>query len=44
VCVVKRTLDSGFVVAGGGAVETALNIYLDDFGKTLVKYFPDRKF
>ncbi|KAM3131875.1 hypothetical protein pb186bvf_015996 [Paramecium bursaria] len=29
-CVVKRTLESGSVVAGGGAVEMALNIYLED--------------
>jgi len=35
-CVIKRTLESGYVVAGGGAVEIALSIYLDDFAKTLV--------
>lgn len=34
-CVIKRTLESGFVVAGGGACEIALGIYLDDFAKTL---------
>ena len=34
-CVVKRTLESGSVVAGGGAVEIALNIHLEDFAKTL---------
>jgi len=34
-CVVKRTLESGFVVAGGGAVEMALNIHLDDYARTL---------
>ena len=30
-CVLKRTLECGRVVAGGGAVEVALNIYLEDF-------------
>jgi T-complex protein 1 subunit alpha len=30
-CVVKRTLESGRVVAGGGSVEIALSIYLDQF-------------
>lgn len=34
-CVVKRTLESGCVVAGGGAVEVALNIKLEDYAKTL---------
>jgi len=34
-CVVKRTLESGNVVPGGGAVETALNIYLENFATTL---------
>eukprot|EP01016_Furgasonia_blochmanni_P033131 TRINITY_DN343_c0_g1_i2.p2 TRINITY_DN343_c0_g1~~TRINITY_DN343_c0_g1_i2.p2 ORF type:complete len:517 (+),score=227.75 TRINITY_DN343_c0_g1_i2:389-1939(+) len=34
-CVVKRTLESGTVVAGGGAVEVALNIYLEDFATNL---------
>jgi len=34
-CVVKRTLESGMVVAGGGAVETALSIYLENFATTL---------
>jgi T-complex protein 1 subunit alpha len=33
--VVKRTLESGSVVAGGGAVEADLNIYLEDFASTL---------
>lgn len=35
-CVVKRTLESNTVVPGGGAVETALNIYLENFATTLV--------
>jgi chaperonin GroEL (HSP60 family) len=35
-CVIKRTLESGTVVAGGGAVETALSIYLENFATTLV--------
>mmetsp|Transcript_84406 Transcript_84406/g.239910 ORF Transcript_84406/g.239910 Transcript_84406/m.239910 type:complete len:255 (-) Transcript_84406:223-987(-) len=34
-CVIKRVLESNSVVAGGGAVETALSIYLDDFATTL---------
>jgi len=34
-CVVKRTLESGSVVPGGGAVETALNIYLENFATTM---------
>ncbi|KAG5439281.1 hypothetical protein PCANB_001580 [Pneumocystis canis] len=32
---VKRTLESGYVVPGGGAVETSLNIYLENFATTL---------
>jgi len=34
-CVVKRCLESGYVVAGGGSVEIALNIYLEDFARSL---------
>ncbi len=34
-CVIKRTLESGFVVAGGGACEIGLGIYLEDYAKTL---------
>ncbi|GME85030.1 unnamed protein product [Ambrosiozyma monospora] len=34
-CVVKRTLESGNVVPGGGAVESALNIYLENFATTV---------
>jgi len=34
-CVIKRTLESGFVVAGGGAVEVALSIKLEDYSRTL---------
>lgn len=33
--VVKRTLESGDVVPGGGAVEAALNIYLENFATTV---------
>ncbi|KAL7410693.1 putative t-complex protein 1 alpha subunit (tcp-1-alpha) [Mrakia frigida] len=33
--VIKRTLESGFVVPGGGAVEAALSIYLENFATTL---------
>ena len=32
---VKRTLESGSVVPGGGAVETALHIYLEEFARTV---------
>lgn len=32
-CVVKRTLESGSVVAGGGAVEMALSIHLEDYAR-----------
>ena len=34
-CVVKRTLESGNIVPGGGCVESALNIYLDNFATTV---------
>lgn len=34
-CVIKRTLESNAVVPGGGAVETALSIYLENFATTL---------
>lgn len=34
-CAVKRTLESGSVVPGGGAVETALHIYLEEFAGTV---------
>lgn len=34
-CVLKRTIESGAVVAGGGAVEVALNIYLQNFASKL---------
>ncbi|GMG01982.1 unnamed protein product [Aspergillus oryzae var. brunneus] len=33
-CAVKRTLESGSIVPGGGAVETALHIYLEEFAVT----------
>ncbi|KAJ1857767.1 chaperonin-containing T-complex alpha subunit Cct1 [Coemansia sp. RSA 1822] len=34
-CAVKRVLESGSVVPGGGAVEVALDIYLESFATTL---------
>jgi T-complex protein 1 subunit alpha len=37
--VIKRTLESGSVVPGGGAVESALSIYLENFATTLVSTF-----
>lgn len=36
--VIKRTLESGSVVPGGGAVESALSIYLENFATTLVTF------
>lgn len=38
-CVVKRVLESKSVVAGGGAVEAALSIYLENFATSLVICF-----
>ena len=35
ICVLKRTLESGYVVPGGGCIEIALNIALEAFAKTL---------
>ena len=35
-CVVKRVLESNQVVAGGGAVETALSIYLENLATSIV--------
>jgi len=34
-CVVRRVLESKKLVVGGGAVEAALNVYLDNFATTL---------
>jgi T-complex protein 1 subunit alpha len=34
-CIVKRVLESGKVVPGGGAVEAALSVYLEGFATTL---------
>lgn len=34
-CVIKRTLESGYIVAGGGAVEVALGIKLEDYARSL---------
>lgn len=35
-CVVKRVLESKTLVVGGGAVEVALSIYLENFATSLV--------
>jgi T-complex protein 1 subunit alpha len=35
--IIKRTLESGTVVPGGGAVEAALSVYLENFATTLVR-------
>jgi chaperonin GroEL (HSP60 family) len=37
--IVKRTLESNQVVPGGGAVEAALCVYLEDFAETMVCHF-----
>lgn len=34
-CVVKRVLESGTLVAGGGAVEVALGVFLEDKARTM---------
>lgn len=34
-CVIKRVLESNSLVAGGGAIEVGLSIYLDDYARTL---------
>lgn len=34
-CAVKRALESGSVVPGGGAVETALSVYLETFASSI---------
>jgi len=34
-CVVRRVLESGNVVCGGGAVEASLSVYLENFATTL---------
>ncbi|RDW78622.1 chaperonin-containing T-complex alpha subunit TCP1 [Aspergillus mulundensis] len=34
-CAVKRALESGSIVPGGGAVETALHMYLEEFAVTV---------
>ena len=36
-CVVKRVLESQQVVAGGGAVEVALSIFLENFATSIVR-------
>lgn len=41
---VKRTLESGSIVPGGGAVETALHIYLEEFADTIVSNGPIESF
>ena len=37
-CVVKRVLESNLVVPGGGAVETALSIFLENFATSIVSF------
>jgi T-complex protein 1 subunit alpha len=37
--IVKRTMESGSVVPGGGAVEAALCVYLEHVAETMVRFF-----
>lgn len=37
ICVVKRVLESKSVVPGGGAVEAALSIYLENYATSMVR-------
>jgi len=37
-CAVSRTLESNAVVPGGGAVETALSLHLEDYARTFDSY------
>merc|ERR1719223_1487774 len=37
-CAVGRTLESNAVVPGGGAVETALSLHLEDYARTFESY------
>jgi len=37
-CAVGRTLESNSVVPGGGAVEVALSLHLDDYARTFTSY------
>ncbi|CAE8736563.1 unnamed protein product, partial [Polarella glacialis] len=37
-CAVSRTMESNAVVPGGGAVETALSLHLEDFARTFDSY------
>lgn len=39
-CVVKRVLESKSVVPGGGAVEAALSIYLENYATSMVSVTP----
>mmetsp|Transcript_21942 Transcript_21942/g.35212 ORF Transcript_21942/g.35212 Transcript_21942/m.35212 type:complete len:544 (-) Transcript_21942:661-2292(-) len=34
-CIIKRALETNTLVAGGGAVETALSVHLEDYASTL---------
>lgn len=43
-CVVKRVLESKQVVVGGGAVEAALSIYLENLATSVVRKFWSRNF
>eukprot|EP01120_Amphizonella_sp_Union-15-10_P000120 TRINITY_DN1014_c0_g1_i1.p1 TRINITY_DN1014_c0_g1~~TRINITY_DN1014_c0_g1_i1.p1 ORF type:complete len:547 (-),score=111.74 TRINITY_DN1014_c0_g1_i1:63-1703(-) len=34
-CAIQRTVESGYIVPGGGAVETSLAMYLENFARTM---------
>jgi len=38
-CVVKRVMESRSIVPGGGCVEAALSIYLENFATSLVSFY-----
>lgn len=42
-CVVKRVLESKSVVPGGGAVEAALSIYLENYATSMVRVDLERR-
>lgn len=42
-CVVKRVLESKSVVPGGGAVEAALSIYLENYATSMVRVDSERR-
>lgn len=39
-CVVRRVMEAKSIVVGGGAVEAALSIYLENFATTMARTLP----